>query len=170
MGAHGKPFWKAQSQPDSLIKVTMTNGDVIYIHPADNIRQVEWGSPGTDITDLSNISTVAAANMDFKGKVNTKVIVSQLGNNGGKAYAAKLCDDLVAYGYDDWYLPAAGELNEMYKKPGPVANGGSGQITTGFYWSSSEYTNGFAWGQYFVPGDPVIVSKGSSVSCRCVRR
>ena len=38
MGADGKPFWKAQSQPDSLIKVAMTNGDVICIHPADNIR------------------------------------------------------------------------------------------------------------------------------------
>ncbi|MBC7774162.1 MAG: hypothetical protein H7246_01885, partial [Phycisphaerae bacterium] len=121
MGADGKPFWQAPSQLDSPIKVTMTNGDVIYTHPSDNGTDVDWGGYGTDITGLANITTTAAANMDFNGEANTVLIVTQLGANGGTPYAAKLCANLVAYGFDDWYLPAAGELNEMYKKLGPVA-------------------------------------------------
>jgi len=96
--------------------------------------------------------------------------VAQLGDNGGTAYAAKVCADLVAYGFDDWYLPAAGELNEMYKKLGPVANGGSGQITSGFYWSSSEFNFDDAWVQVFADGVQLGGYKDVDVRCRCVRR
>lgn len=172
MGADGLPAWKAASQLDSLLKVTMTNGDVIYASPVDNNApgSVGWGGTGTDITALTNSTTLAAANMDFAGAANTAAIVAQLGDNGGTAYAAKVCADLVAYGFDDWYLPAAGELNEMYKKLGPVANGGSGQITSGYYWSSSEYINFFAWYQIFDDGSQYNDLKDFGYQCRCVRR
>jgi hypothetical protein len=168
MGADGLPFWQAPSQLDSLIKVTMTNGDVIYASPVDNSASVEWGGFGKDITALTNIATTAAANMDFVGEANTAAIVAQLGDNGGStAYAAKVCDSLVAYGFDDWYLPAAGELNEMYLKLGP---NGTGQITNGIYWSSSEYDNFWAWYQYFDDGFQSNFGKGNNFRCRCVRR
>ncbi|MBC7776127.1 MAG: hypothetical protein H7246_11890, partial [Phycisphaerae bacterium] len=75
-----------------------------------------------------------------------------------------------AYGFDDWYLPAAGELNEMYKKLGPVANGGSGQITTGYYCSSTEIDNLFVWAQSFDIGNPYYSFKDNGDGCRCVRR
>jgi len=160
----------APSQLDRPLKVTMTNGDVIYASPVDNSTAVLWG-PHTDITTLSDIQTLAGANMDFAGETNTAAIVAQLGDNGGTAYAAKVCADLVAYGFDDWYLPAAGELNRMYKKLGPVANGGSGQITSGQYWSSSEYKANDAWGQHF---GNVGQGDGNKVNddfrCRCVKR
>lgn len=159
----------APSQLDRPLKVAMTNGDVIYASPVDNSTAVLWG-PFTDITALSDIQTLAGANMDFAGETNTAAIVAQLGDQGGTAYPAKVCADLVAYGFDDWYLPAAGELNEMYKKLGPVANGGSGQITSGQYWSSSEYNNGYAWLQYFDVGDQNDAFKDFLTRCRCVRR
>jgi len=160
----------APSQLDRPLKVAMTNGDVIYASPVDNSTAVLWG-PFTDITALSGIETLDDANMDFAGETNTAAIVAQLGDNGGTAYAAKVCADLVAYGFDDWYLPAAGELNEMYKKLGPVANGGSGQITSGFYWSSSEYNYNYAWFQDFDNGNQdYFGNKDFNVRCRCVRR
>ena len=170
MGADGLPAWKALPWPlKGLLKVTMTNGDVIYASPVDNSTAVIWG-PSTDITALSDIRTLAGANMDFAGETNTAAIVAQLGDNGGTAYAAKVCADLVAYGFDDWYLPAAGELNEMYEKLGPVGNGGSDQITSGFYWSSSEFNVNFAWFQDFVNGNQVNYGKVNVNRCRCVRR
>jgi hypothetical protein len=91
-----------------------------------------------------------------------------LGTNLGYAYAAKLCSDLEAYGYDDWYLPALGELNEMYKKLGP-ANGGSGQITLGHYWSSSENDYYNAWLQNFYGGGQSNGGKGYAYYVRPVR-
>ena len=131
---------------------------------------VECRGFGINITALPYITTLAAANMDFNGETNTTAIVTQLGTNNGTPYAAKLCADLVAYGFDDWYLPAAGELNEMYKKLGSVANGGNGQITTGIYWSSSEFDGSGAWLQFFGDGSQDGGSKGLDFQCRCVRR
>lgn len=159
-------------QLDKLLNVTMDNGDVIYVSPVDQIPYppgVFWG-PATDITALTNNTTEANAKMDFNGEANTAAIVAQLGDNGGTAYAAKVCTDLVAYGFDDWYLPAAGELNEMYQKLGPVANGGSGQLTTGFYWSSSESNSNNAWLRDFLSGYKIKDVKNEYYNCRCVRR
>ncbi len=169
MGADGLPAWKALPSLDSLLKVTMTNGDVIYASPVDNNAPggVEWGGYGINITALPDIITLAAANMDFNGETNTTAIVTQLGANNGTAYAAKVCADLVAYGFDDWYLPAAGELNEMYLKLGP---NGSGQITTGFYWSSSEGDDANAWFRNFGGGNQGYGNKSNVLQCRCVRR
>ncbi len=172
MGANGLPFWKGPSSPQlaRLLKVTMTNGDVIYAHPADNSTGVEWGGLFIAIAALPNIMPLDVANKDFNGASNTTAIVTQLGDNGGIAYAAKLCADRVAYGFDDWYLPAVGELNEMYKKLGPVAKGGSGQITKGSYWSSSQYFVTVAWDQDFGDGFQKGDSKNRTLLCRCVRR
>lgn len=170
MGTDGLPVWKALPSPfDSLLKVTMSNGEVIYASSVDNGVGVQWGA-FLNIVALPDIQTVAAANMDFNGKTNTATIVAQLGANNGTAYAAKVCADLVAYGFDDWYLPAAGELNEMYLKLGPVANGGSGQIATGYYWSSSETSVPTAWGQDFDDGLQFYFNKKDNFRCRCARR
>ena len=153
---------------DKLLKVTMTNGGVIYVHPTDNSTSVKWGGgESTNITALPDMKKLAAANMDFNGETNTTAIVKQLGTNKARPYPAKVCADLVAYGYDDWYLPAAGELNEIYLKLG---SSGSGQITTGFYWSSSEFSDINVWFQLFDDGKQIYNLKDYSYKCRCVRR
>jgi hypothetical protein len=170
MGADGKPFWKLPPQLDSLLKVTMTNGDVIYVSPTDNSTGVIWG--GYEIYDVfavPNFQTVAAANSDFNGEAHTTAIVSQLGHHNGIPYAAKLCADLMAYGFDDWYLPAAGELHEIYLNLGPDGNS---QITSGIYLSSSEHFFGatLAWVQLFATGFQYGYPKDALFQCRCIRR
>ncbi len=156
----------------SLLKVTIPSGEVIYASPVDNNPSVQWGTL-TDLNALNNLPNFDAADKDFNGKTNTEAIVAQLGNNGGTAYAAKVCADLNVngfMGFKDWYLPASGELNELYKKLGPLANGGSGQITSGVYWSSSERMNSHAWIRYFNNGNQDIFDKGNKTKCRCVRK
>ena len=169
MGADGKPFWKLPPQLDSLLKVTMTNGDVIYVSPTSNNPGVIWSYLG-NITALPDITMLTVANMDFSGETNTAAIVTQMGTNNGALYAAKVCADLVAYGFDDWYLPAAGELHEIYLKLGHVVNGGSGQIITGAYWSSTEYNCCIGWGQSFASGLLSFYGREQTLQCRCVRR
>ena len=132
-----------------------------------------WGEYGTDIIGLTNITLTSEANMDFGGAPNTVLIVNQLQNYSSGNYAAKLCKDLVAFGFDDWYLPAEGELNAMYQQLGPTDNGfnGSGDIPGGVYWSSSEYSATWAWGQDFDDGyQGYDVKDNDLFRCRCVRR
>ena len=149
------------------IEVMMSNGSgVIYVYPTDNSTSLVWGAYATNIGDLTDIPSRDDVNKNFKGAANTEAIVNQLKTNND-IYAATLCADLVAYGFDDWYLPSAGELNEIYKKLG---TNGSGQINTGYYWSSSERNAADAWGQYFNDGLQYAFTKDDNVGCRCVRR
>lgn len=165
----GSVTWASRKNINEVlepIKVTMTNGDVIYVSPVDNNAPggVQWGIVA-NITDLTDISA-ADAKADFKGETNTAAIVVKA-TNSGRVYAANVCADLVAYGYDDWYLPAAGELNEMYLKLGPK---GSGQIRDGVYWSSSEFAIDIAWDQNFDDGNQINDVKFNVFRCRCVRK
>lgn len=65
-----------------------------------------------------------------KGEENTLAIISQVGHT---ASAAKVCNDLVSSGYDDWFLPSRDELIEAVVEVGSEISFGSG------HWSSSEY-------------------------------
>ena len=70
---------------------------------------VQWSGTGTNVSGLTDFKTADAAILDFNGWANTQAIVAQMGTNTNKDdYAAKTCAELVADGYDDWYLPAAG--------------------------------------------------------------
>jgi hypothetical protein len=113
-----------------LLLVTLPDGSCLYVAPEDQKTGtpqfasdgVEWGGFGTDInnpTNLVNITTPEDALLGFAGAANTAAIVEQLGAGN---YAAKVCEELNAYGYDDWYLPALGELKAVYDE-----HGGTGQ-------------------------------------------
>lgn len=160
-------FLRDWCRPLKPIEITMSNGEIIYVSPEDQ-PNVHWGD-NKDITALTAVTSDVAAKQDFNGKTNTDAIVTQLGAYGGTAYAAKVCADLVAYGFDDWYLPAAGELNEMYLKLGP---NGSGEMNIGIYWSSTESNSNSPWSQNFRDGKQYgeAYYKAAVNMCRCVRR
>lgn len=171
----GAPGWTMPSNGDlsSLLQVTLPDGATLYVYPTDNSTGIPWGDNALDISVLPNITLTSEANMDYNGEFNTQAIVGHQGNYNNGVYAAKLCAEWQAFGFDDWYLPSAGELNAMYQQLGPTDNGygGSGNMPTGFYWSSSEGDEFNAWVQYFVVGDQGFGVKDSSgFRCRCVRR
>ena len=75
------------------------------------------------------------------GTLNTKSIVRRfdLGGQEGE-YAAKLCDDLILNGYDDWYLPSRYESALMFYNVGggmdtPLTN--IAGFSSGYYWTST---------------------------------
>jgi hypothetical protein len=78
------------------------------------------------------------------GKSNTDIIVA---NQGAGSYAAKICNDLMLNGYNDWYLPSKDELSKIYINssviPGLQANG------MPLYWSSTEANSDRAWFCHF---------------------
>ena len=79
---------------------------------------------------------------------------------------ARLCDDLVLYGYDDWFLPSIFELNEMYVKLHLKGIGGFG---SGHYWSSTEVNTNSAWAQHFGTGVQNAFGKQTNTLFRAVK-
>jgi hypothetical protein len=162
--SNGIPVWGGGGQLDSLFQVNLPGGEILYVHPTDNSTDLEWGGYGTDISELSNIMNIDDAMMDLNGEANTQVIITEL---GAGTYAAKLCIDLVAFGFDDWYLPSAEELNLIYEQLGP---GGNNNFENDYYWTSTEFNEALTWIQIFGDGTRGLDDKRSLYHCRCVRR
>lgn len=139
---------------------------------ADNSAAIEWGGLGMVTNSTSTTD----------GETNTGLIVSNLGNNSGTPYAAKLCSDFEVDSqgntpceagntcYSDWFLPAgnnagaSGQLNCLYTNR--VAVGG---FSAANYWSSTENSANHAWIQGFNDGTESHDLKNNSFRVRCVR-
>ena len=52
--------------------------------------------------------------------------------------------------FKDWRLPTKRELNLMYVV---YTNGNGASLNENYYWSSTEFDNDIAWGQYFSTGN-----------------
>ena len=106
-----------------------------------------WGGFGTAV------GTAAQGTAIGTGEANTQEIVAAYGDTEQYAdrtdYAAKLAADLDHGGYDDWFLPSKGELDEMYVN---LHEDGSGGFASAYYWGSSEGNAYNAWRQYFGSG------------------
>ena len=96
---------------------------------------------------------------DFNGKTNTENIIAAYNEHGVSMDAKDMCSILTAYnntnnqnneGYTDWYIPAAGQLFEIYSNRADIFSaltniGGTKMNTTNSYWSSSESDNLLGW-------------------------
>lgn len=104
--------------------------------PEDQSTGIRWDNG-------SSVATEATGTAIGTGQSNTAKIIQAQGEGN---YAAKLCDDLVLNGYDDWFLPSKDELNELYKNKTMIGG------FTDRYWSSSEGNSNTAWCQNFYTG------------------
>jgi hypothetical protein len=99
------------------------------------------------------------------GKANTEAIIAAQGSGN---YAATLCKNLKINDFSDWFLPSKEELDQMYHNLKKVGLGGF--VSAYWYWSSSEYSVGNAWGQDFGSGGQGFDLKSSHYNCvRAVR-
>ena len=140
------------------------NGNVpMYTTPADQSSGAYWGTRGfvtgstSLVTGEANTADVYAHVMAGDGTFNP--------DDGRTPNAAVLCENLVAHGHNDWYLPAEDELDVLYDNR--VAIGGFG---TSRYWSSSELNGGFARNLLFSNGFQTSNFKSFTLAVRCVRR
>jgi hypothetical protein len=78
-----------------------------------------------------------------RGNQNTTDIVLGCSES---SIAAKLCENLVNYGYSDWYLPSRGELSQLHFQKQKLT---SISLPAENFWSSSQYSSGSAWYQHF---------------------
>lgn len=119
-GEHPYQIFLEGNPIDSLIG-KFAQGGIIFHMNADGYGLVampenqdgsgaNWGCIG--------ISVGAGGTAIGSGFQNTQHIVQ---NCSDSPIAAAICDDLVANGYDDWFLPSRDELIAMYNNIGPGA-------------------------------------------------
>lgn len=121
--------------------------------PADQSIGAQWGCT---VSLIGGTGTALGT-----GKQNTTAIMAACNTAG---IAARICGDLTLNGYSDWYLPSKDELNKLYISKDIV-----GGFTGTYYWSSSEYNNGYAWMQIISWGYQDNDYKNSSYRVRAVR-
>jgi hypothetical protein len=151
------------SQSTLYIGLSYQGGIVFYIDdteqhgliaaPSDHWDDAQWGCSGTTIVGTSTAIG--------SGQANTTAIVN--GCNTARI-AARICNDLVLNGYSDWFLPSNDELNQLYLQKSVV-----GGFFNYYYWSSSEYNAGNAWGQDFSNSIQNPASKTNAYYVRAVR-
>ena len=124
-----------------------------------------WSTENVDILGIDNI--YGGNQLNYVGKNNTSVIVSQ----GITKYpAAKYAYYYTTSGTKtgDWYLPAGGELLEIYKNKNALNVKlralNKNELFNVNYWSSSEKGDGHAWKVNVKNGYASIENK--DVSCR----
>ena len=113
---------------------------------ADQSAGIQWHNGSHRYTGTTGDGLVA-------GAMNTAMIVAiQMADNQAGNFATKVCADysLTVGGtnYGDWYLPSKYELNLLYLQKDVV-----GGFAVNLYWSSSEFDNYNAWGQFFDNAD-----------------
>jgi hypothetical protein len=143
-------------------KGVVTNG-WRYLEAAPNdVGPTQWGVNGTAV---NGTSTAAGT-----GKANTQRIVPVLEQREEDG-SALLCSMLNINGHTGWFLPSIDELDMMYKN---LKQKGLGGFGNGFYWSSSESGNNYAWAQRFSDGNQVAAynsasGKSNTYSVRAIR-
>ena len=96
----------------------------------------------------------AGALSDFNGKANTTVIAEA--SSDGSDMCTVLNTFNASDSYNDWYVPACGQLALIYLNITEInvalAKIGGTALSSNLYWSSSEYDSRFAWSVDFRNG------------------
>ena len=114
-----------------------------------------WSTDYVLISDIVTTTDSSSAILDLDGRGNTPKIIAQMG--AGKAPAAEYCANYKSKGGLQGYLPSLGEIkiivdnftrvNDAFKACG--GHSGSGLMVSDRLWSSTQYSDGYAWRYYF---------------------
>jgi hypothetical protein len=141
-----------------LLPYFIFNGITTYVQPFHYYINKNWGPTGnfTNANSLSN------------GQTNTLQIIANQGMYNSGSYAAKYCNDIIQFGFDDWYLPSKDELTQMGL--GIVGISDINNINNIYYWSSTEFSNNNAWAKILSPNTTITnIVKTTENYIRCVR-
>ena len=131
-------------------------GGGLVAAPVDQSSSLQWYN-GSFITTGATATGIGA------GKANTARIISA---QGAGNYAAARCAKLSLGGFKDWFLPSKDELDLMYRNLKKAGRGGFGSA---WYWSSSERSSLYAWGQDFDGGRQGNYREDNLIYVRAVR-
>ncbi len=134
-----------------------------------------WSKEYFDIPGLNNITSSTTVLTDWNGKKNTKAIIEYCKANSKSCPAAEYAYNYTTEGTKagDWYLPALAELKAIYTNQtaldSVLASLNGGSVKSTIFWTSSEYSDVYAWGPYLNSGlNDFYYAKQNVVSVRPV--
>ena len=142
---------------DYLMGVAVVTADtriVIGVTLVDN-RQKRWDYDGTGglISGVTTTTSSSSAQSDYKGKSNSAAAIAAL---GGNAEAANVCKRNTFLNGDTGYLPSAGQMTVIWSNKTAIGNlltaMGGKALSTGYYWTSTQYNSSNAWRLYMSKG------------------
>jgi len=148
-------FWVGQSYGGGRVFYIDQTGKHGLIAAEFDLPNTQWGYAGINITGSD--ATIVGS-----GLQNTLDNVAA----GSEITAASICNDLDTLGFSDWYLPSIEELKGLSTTLGKI---GQANLTSGYYWSSSEGDEGNAWVVLFANDAVLTTGKGAGYSVRAVR-
>lgn len=164
---------------DSVIASKTPVGIVAYVNGSNGFAVAltesnqTWGGYGYNVSCLGDMDS-GAASADMNGRVNTQCLVSDSQTHPAANYCNTFSAVSSGKGSSGWYLPAAGELKAMSYSYGAINLGlqklSKTQISSNYYWSSSEYTGYYGNGAWVVrPSDGSMNGyyKNNSNRVRC---
>ena len=134
-----------------------------------------WSNPGyyDDITCLANLTNQTTARADLNGTTNTSCIANYAGRLAHPAatYCKEYQPVSSGKGSSGWYLPAVGEVVAMNSNLNTINITLTKLLATPFtkngtYWSSSEYSEKYAW--RFINSSSGTEDKNTLNLVRCV--
>ncbi len=133
----------AQEHPLVAIRDSTEGGIVFYVDNTGRhglVCALSDQSSGCYWSTTYPITTSAKSSALGSGFINTSLIVLSYGKGN---YAAKICDDLVLNGYNDWYLPTYDEMTSIYfnllmHDTGDFYLSGNEEPDPSPYWTSTE--------------------------------
>jgi hypothetical protein len=166
------------SLPTAAIGDLRPGGVVFWVDPDDNTHglvcalsdfetTVAWGCFGTDLPSVPNVPFNGANPVGPGAEMGDGIT-----NTNGILIDCPIAPAALAarsYG-PEWFLPSAKELNEMYvNKAALEALPGFTPFESSFYWNSTEFNSGGAWGQNFISGGKGFNSKFATYFVRPIR-
>jgi TolB-like protein len=136
----------------------------LEVAPVETEFESVYSAGPVDTTDRT-LTTIGS------GKKNTQLVVEALGKKAGEwDRPAQNCNDLELNGFNDWFLPSADELNQMY---GNLKRRELGDFKDAGYWSSTitwtgPYSN-FVHSQDFKTGSTSQPENSSKLYVRAIR-
>jgi len=123
----------------------------LIVAPADQgeLTGVTWGDYGKEVPEAVSY---------HDGQANTAAMAAA-GNELAQRIVA-----LTINGHSDWHLPSQAEAHLQ------AANLKDEFNQDDFYWTSTQYSAGGAWGQYFYYGNQGLDHKDAEGRARAVRR
>ena len=157
------------NQKVMIAKANATDGTNTKLYWGKNLYE-------QDVPNLEYLADDTAAKADYNGKANTEAIIAGYAALGKDMDSRDMCKVLETYnegGYIDWYVPAAGQLYEIYTNRTAINQAltaiGSTAFKSNGYWSSSDYSSSHARSMDFFGGSVSYYSKNKYTYVRFVR-
>ena len=156
----------------------------------NEIANAEWNSNTTlywgknlyekNVAGITETTDETVAKADFSGKEHTNAIIAAYTEHSVAMDARDMCKVLQTFndgenngGFTDWYIPACGQLYEIYTNKTNINAALTAMSSTAFfandYWSSSELSSSLGWCRDFAIGYVDLGVKNSSPRVRFVR-